>query len=406
MSSSPDYPFYPTTRKAGECPFGPTREIAAMQAEAPVTQVRIWDESTPWLVTGYDELRATMSDPRILVDAGLPGMPHFSAGDAARRKQARRPLNALDGDGHMRLRRILIPEFAVKRCEARRPAIQELTDGLIDRVLAGSKPVDLVPALSMALPSMVISEILGVPQELRERFFHLAGTLVDMTATREQVLAADQGLTDLFEDLIEIKTQTPGDDVVSRLVHNYLLTERAGRDEIIGLFIQILVAGHDTTASMISLGIAALLQDPATVARLSASPDSRTVARTVEELLRYINPVNVGRRRVAAADMTVGPVDVKAGEGVICALEIADRDPRVIEAPDILDIDRDPNHHLAFAFGPHQCLGQHLARVELQVVFGTLFRRIPTLRLAVPLEELPFREERLAHTLEALPVIW
>jgi cytochrome P450 len=168
----------------------------------------------------------------------------------------------------------------------------------------------------------------------------------------------------------------------------------------------LLIAGHETTANMITLGTAALLEHPDQLALLRDTDDPKLVASAVEELLRYLHITHLGRRRAVTADIEIAGQVIRAGEGVIMANEIGNRDPEVFEDPDRLDITRDARRHVAFGFGVHQCLGQPLARMELQVVYGTLYRRIPTLRLACALEDVKFKHDAFIYGIHELPVAW
>ena len=166
----------------------------------------------------------------------------------------------------------------------------------------------------------------------------------------------------------------------------------------------MLIAGHETTANMIALGTLALLQNPDQLALLRNGGDPKLVAGAVEELLRYLNITHNGRRRVALADIEIAGEVIRAGEGLIMANDIANRDPAVFPDPDRLDIQRDARRHVAFGFGVHQCLGQPLARMELQVVYSTLYRRIPTLRLATSVDQIPFKHDGAVYGVYELPV--
>jgi cytochrome P450 len=169
----------------------------------------------------------------------------------------------------------------------------------------------------------------------------------------------------------------------------------------------LLVAGHETTANMIALGTLALLEHPDQLARLRETDDPKLVASAVEELLRYLNITHGGRRRVALADIEISGQVIRAGDGLIMPTDIGNRDPEAFpDDPDRLQIDRDARRHVAFGFGVHQCLGQPLARMELQVVYGTLYRRIPTLRLAADLDEIPFKHDGFVYGVYELPVTW
>jgi cytochrome P450 len=402
-AATAEAPQYPMARAAG-CPFDPPPALRALQAEAPITRVRLWDGSTPWLITRYADQRALLADPRISADTLALGYPHGSSGVRERRRQARTFIN-MDDPEHARLRRMVTAPFAIKRVEALRPAVQKIVDGLIDDLLAGPTPVDLVEAFALPVPSLVICELLGVPYTEHDFFQANSKLLINRDTTPEQSIAAQQRLSDYLDRLIGDKLTHPGDDLLSTLAERVTAGD-ISRREAANMGVLLLIAGHETTANMIALGTLTLLQHPDQLAELRNSGDPKLIASSVEELLRYLTIVHVGRRRVALADIEIGDVTIRAGEGVILATEIGDRDSAAFPDPGRLDIRRDARHHVAFGFGVHQCLGQPLARVELQVVYGTLYRRIPTLRLAVDLDQVPFKHDGLVYGVYELPVTW
>ncbi|QWF84672.1 cytochrome P450 [Amycolatopsis sp. CA-230715] len=402
----PGAPAFPMTR--GRCPFDPPPELARIQHDEPVTKVELWDGSTPWVVTRYDDVRALLADPRISSDSDLPGYPHVSEGNAARRGAAKSFLN-MDEPEHAAQRRLLTSDFMVKKMEALRPRIQGIVDGLIDDLLAGPKPVDLVEAFALPLPSLVICELLGVPYADRALFHRISKTVISRTSTAAESLAATEELLDYLGGLTEKKLADPGDDVLSKLATEQLATGRMTRRDVASMGQLLLVAGHETTANMIALGTVALLENPAQLAEIRAageSGDAKLLANAVEELLRYLNITHSGRRRVALEDIEIGGQLIRRGEGVIAANDIANRDDSAFPDADVLDIHRKARHHLAFGYGVHQCLGQPLARVELQVVYGTLYRRVPTLALAKPVGELRFKHDMVVYGVHELPVTW
>jgi cytochrome P450 len=370
-----------------------------------VGRVRIWDGSSPWLVTGYDEVRSVLADPRISSDSDLPGFPHFSAGSQARRRTSKTFIN-MDGHEHDYKRRLLTRYFAVKRTQAMRPQIQRLVDGLIDDMLAGPNPVDLVEALALPIPSMVICDLMGVPYVERDLFHTMSRTMISRTSTPDQAVSAMEAMFGFLDRMVSEKDAAPADDLISHLVVGQLRPGLVSRDELVSMLQLLLTAGHETTANMIALGTLALLQHPDVLDELRSSDDPALIANTVEELLRWLNIVHSGRRRVALEDLEVAGRQIKAGDGVIGAHDIANRDPAAFEDPDRLDIHRKAGHHIAFAYGVHQCLGQPLARVELQVVYGTLYRRVPTLALATAFDQLRFKSSNIVYGVEELPVTW
>jgi cytochrome P450 len=371
-----EIPDYPMARASG-CPFDPPPELRAKQQEAPVVKVRLFDGRTAWVVTRYADQRAVLADPRLSADVSNPGYPSSAPVDGQGSKVS---FILKDDPEHARLRRMVTAPFTIKRVEAMRPAVQKIVDELIDAMLAGPRPVDLVRAFALPVPSLVISELLGVPYDDHEFFQVNSSTMISRTAS-------------------------PDDDLLSGLVGRVEAGELP-RSEAAQMGVLLLLAGHETTANMIALGTLALLQNPDQLALLRDGDDPKLVASAVEELLRYLNITHSGRRRVALADLEIAGRTIRAGEGVIFPNDIGNRDPKAFPEPDKLDIRRDARHHVAFGFGVHQCLGQPLARMELQVVYSTLYRRIPHLRLAAPLGEIPFKHDASVYGVHELPVTW
>ncbi len=403
-ASATEVPDYPMPRSTG-CPFAPPPEALRLGKTKPLNRVRIWDGSTPWLVTGYAEFKTLMSDPRVSVDDHRPGFPHWNEGMAAIVDSRPKSLFTTDGEEHSRYRRMLTKPFTFKRVEALRPVIQQITDEHIDRLLAGPQPGDLVEALALPVPTLMISEMLGVPYEDHEFFQKHATVNVDRYATKEQAAEGRSGLARYLVELVKKKLESPAEDVVSDIAERV----RAGEidmKEAAQLGTGLLIAGHETSANMISLGALALMRNPDQFALLRDSDDPKIVVNAVEELLRYLSIIQNGQRRVAIEDIEIAGETVRAGDGLIFDLAPANWDEKAWEQPDQLDLRRPAAQHLGFGFGPHQCVGQQLARAELQIVFRTLVRRIPTLRLAIPFEEVQFKHDRLAYGVYELPVSW
>jgi len=287
-----------------------------------------------------------------------------------------------------------------------RPAIQRIVDDLLDRMLAGPRPVDLVQAFALPVPSMVICELLGVPYADHDFFQLNSSILVNGRQSEDASRQAQQNLVDYLDTLIGRKLDQPADDLLSKLGQEQVATGTLTRHDLAVTSVLLLVAGHETTANMIALGTAALLEHPEQLAELRAAEDPKLIAGAVEELLRYLTIVHSGRRRVALEDIDVAGRTIRAGDGIVLATDMGNRDADAFPDPDRLDIHREARHHVAFGFGPHQCLGQPLARVELQVVYGTLYRRIPGLRLAVGIDEVPFKHDGLVYGVYELPVTW
>ncbi len=400
-------PEYPMSRD-GRCPFAPPPETMALAAQRPLSRVRIWDGSTPWLITGYEAVRTLFSDPRVSVDDHQPGFPHWNEGMRASVDHRPKSVFTTDGAEHIRFRRILSPALTMKRVEAMKPVTQRITDEHIDAILAGPQPADLVEGFALPIPSLVISELLGVPYEDHEFFQQHATMGVDRYATSDDLAAGATELSKYLVRLLEAKIADPAEDMVSDLgkrVKNGDLSVR----EATQLGTGMLIAGHETTANMIGLGIAALLREPDKVAEKTEVfrvGDDAAVANAVEELLRYLSIIQNGQRRVALDDIEIAGETIRAGEGIIIDLAPANWDASVFPEPDVLDLERPARQHMAFGFGPHQCVGQQLARAEMVIAFRTLFQRIPTLKLAVDIDEIPFKNDRLAYGVYELPVTW
>jgi cytochrome P450 len=404
MTELLDVPDFPLPRDA-RCPFDPPPYADAAMRAGRIERVRIWDGTTPWMITRYDDVRAILSDSRTSADIQRPGFPDWSPSAAATAVQRRSFLN-LDDPEHAQQRRLLTVDFMIKRVEAMRPKVQRIVDDLIDDMLAGPKPANLVAALALPMPSLVICELLGVPFADQEMFQHLGEITIAQDATPEEAVDAHESLLEYLIDLTLKKAADPGDDLLSRLAVQQLATGGMTAEQIGKVGKLLLVAGHETTANMIALGTVALLQNPEQLDEIRKTDDPQLIAATVEELLRYLTVVHFGRRRIALEDIELGGITIRAGDGIVIMIENANRDESAFPHADQLDIHRDARHHVGFGFGVHQCLGQPLARVELQVVYNTLYRRIPTLQLAVPLEELPFKHDINVYGVHNLPVTW
>ena len=413
-------PEYPMVRASG-CPFDPPPMLGDLRAHAPITRVRIWDGSSPWLVTRHDDQRALLADARLSADTTTPGFPYDSpvvaqstnqlSSDGSHRgaaAPAAEPIAFINMDNpeHARQRRMITSAFAIRRVEAMRPAVQQVVDDLIDDMLAGPNPADLVDAFAMPVPARVICEMLGVPYADHDFFQTHTSLLAGRTTTPEQALQTFAELAGYLDGLIGERLVAPADDLLTTLAE-YVTTCDLTRRQAVNTAMMLLFGGQETTANMIALGTLALLENPDQLARVQKhSGDADLIASTVEELLRYLSVPQGGRRRVALEDIEIAGVTIRAGDGLILANDVANRDPAVFDDPDRLDIDRNARRHLTFGFGVHQCLGQPLARLELQVVYSTLYRRIPTLRLATELNGLPFKNDAINYGVYEMPVAW
>jgi cytochrome P450 len=386
-------------------PFAPPELYTQIREEQPITRVRIPNGKHAWLITRHEDVRAALNDRRFSSDRFHDDFPILvEGGNAFRRNESERSLISMDAPQHGPARKAVLGEFTVKRVNALRPRIQEIVDGLIDEMLASPGPVDLVEMLSLPVPSLVICELLGVPYEDHDLFQKDTAKLLKRDLPFEERTAASDRVRAYLRDLVISKEADPGDDLVGRQIVKLREEGTYSRDGLVGLTFLLLLAGHETTANMISLSTVALLEHPEQLELVKADPGKTLHA--IEELLRYFTIVDLATSRFVTEDVEIGGVTIQAGEGVLLVGYTANWDPRVFEEPNQLDIERGARHHVAFGFGPHQCLGQNLARAELQIVFDTLFRRIPGLKLAAPIEELPFKQDASIYGLYRLPVTW
>ncbi|MCV7172481.1 cytochrome P450 [Mycobacterium manitobense] len=397
-------PDFPMTRAPG-CPFAPPPEALQANATRQLSRVRIWDGSTPWLITGYEAIRSLFADARASVDDRKPGYPHWNEGMLATVDRRPRSVFTSDAEEHTRYRRMLSRPFTFKRVEALRPAVQKITDDHIDAILAGPQPADIVDKLTLPVPSLVISEMLGVPYEDAEFFQEQANRGMSRYASAEDSAKGAGALFKYLMNLITTKMTDPAEDLVSDLAER-VKAEEISVKEAAQLATGVLIAGHETTAGQLSVSVVALLENPEQQALLRDTDDPKVVAAAVEELMRYCSIIQTGQRRIAVEDIEVDGETIRAGEGIILDVAPANWDTRQFPDPDRLDLLRQNGPHVGFGYGRHQCVGQQLARMELQIVLPSLLRRIPTMRLAVPLDELPFKDDALAYGLYELPVTW
>jgi cytochrome P450 len=362
--------------------------FAAVRARGPVHPATLADGHAAWLVVGYDEARAALNDPRLskdmqaalaassdVVAEGLPG-PEFA-----------RHMLVVDPPDHTRLRHLVSNAFTPRRIEALRPRVQSLVDDLLDDIAArpADEPVDMVASFAFPLPFTVICELLGVPDDDRAALGDGLRLLLSPYSTAEEYERAKRGsdtVVGMLAALVDAKQRRPGDDLVSALVEARSGEERLTQQELRSTLFQLIVAGHDTTTSLIGNGLVALLRHPEQLELLRAEPERLPAA--VEEMLRYDAPVPHSTFRYATEPVSLGGMTIPAGAQVIISLAAANRDGMHYAAPETFDIDRPYVRNLAFGHGIHFCLGAPLARMEGQLALGSLLRRFPALRLAEP----------------------
>ena len=389
-------PALQTTRR---CPYAPPDEHTRIRdTDSGISRVTLPSGQVAWALSRLEHIRAMLTDPRFSSDRLHPEFPRFT-----RERPAfdllRRSIIQLDPPEHGPARKAVVGEFTVRRMAALRPRIQQIVDEHLDAMLAGPRPADLVRALSLPVPSLVICEQLGVPYRDHEFFQARSSALLSRATTADDRRQAVTELRDYLRDLIDQKAAAPADDLLSRQ-----LAQGGDREDLLSLAFLLLIAGHETTANMISLGVVTLLERPEELAALRADP-TRTLP-AIEELLRVYTIAEFANSRVALEDVEIGGVTIRAGDPVLALSNAANHDPAAFEDADEIRLDRGARHHVAFGFGIHQCLGQNLARMELQIVFDTLFRRIPTLSLAEPADRLPYKDDAFIYGIHEVPVTW
>ncbi|MDL9938116.1 cytochrome P450 [Gordonia sp. ABSL1-1] len=397
-------PSFPMERDM-RCPFAPPEATTTLRAQNPVSRVTIWDGSQPWLITGLAAERELLADPRISVDESLPGFPHWNEGMAANVSMRPKSVFNSDGSEHATFRKMMTRAFTFKRVNALRPFIQKTTDELFDAMSDGKDTADLVGEVALPLPSIVISQMLGVPYENHDFFQENSVKSMDRYATPEENMQAFAAMFMFMLELVEKKVAEPGDDVLSSFAERVRDGEiEAAEAAQMGL--GMLIAGHETSANMIALGTLALLENPDQLAVFRDSDDQDAINNGVEELMRYLGIIHNGHRRIALDDIKISGQLIRKGDGVILEQGSSNWDPAVFEAPENLDLSRDVRQHTGFGYGPHQCIGQQLARAEMQIYFQTVFRRFPNLRVSRPMEPSDFKTDRLAYGVYELPVTW
>jgi pentalenic acid synthase len=383
------------------CPYHPPTAYDPLREARPLTRITLFDGRGVWVVTGHSAARALLSDPRLSSDRTRPAFPATTERFAAARAR-RVALLGVDDPEHRTQRRVLVPSFTLKRVAALRPRIQETVDRLLDRMEDQGPPAELVNAFALPVPSMVICALLGVPYTDHDFFEEQSRRLLRGPAAADTE-AARARLDAYFGSLIDRKRKDPGDGLLDELIQDQLREGAMDRQDLVSLATILLVAGHETTANMISLGTFTLLRHPEQLAELRADPT--LMAAAVEELLRFLSIAD-GLLRVATEDIEVAGKTIRADEGVVFATSVINRDAHTFTEPDALDWHRPARHHVAFGFGIHQCLGQNLARAEMEIALLSLFDRFPGLRLAAPADTIAFKPGDTIQGMLELPVTW
>jgi len=374
---------------------------AELAKDGPVHQIMLPSGEPAWLVTGYDEVRQALNDPRF-IKAGPPAVSATQALPEDIAQAMSRDMLHLDPPDHTRLRRLVSAAFTRRRVDALAPRITTLADQLLE-AMAEQAEVDLIDAYAFPLPMTVICELLGVPRADAPEFRGWSATIVTGSLIAPELwVAAAESLVGYIRSLLEEKRRSPADDLLSALVATRDGQDRLTEDELTSMVFLLLIAGHETTVNLIGNGVHALLEHPRQLALLRADPAQLPVF--IEEILRYEGPVQVATPRFTAEAVVLGGVRIPAGEMVVPSVLAANRDGGHFPDATVFDASRGQNQHVAFGHGIHHCLGAPLARLEGRVALERLLRRFPQVRLAVRPGELTWRPSFLMHGLSSLPV--
>lgn len=383
-------------------PFDPPPELGQLREDQPLQRLTYPDGHVGWLVTSYALSRAVLADRRFSARLELKRFPVQWQEIEGLSSGAPRPGFFIDMDPpeHTRYRRLLTGQFTVRRMNQLRPRIEQIVKDHLDAMAETGPPLDLVEAFALPIPSLVICELLGIPYDDRKEFQHNTAILNRLESSENESAEALQRIMDFLVELVRRKRAEPTDDLLSGLAGTGELSD----DEIAGVGMLLLNAGHETTANMFGLGTFALLRHPEQVEHLRGGESS--VDYTVEELLRYLTILQFGLPRTALEDLQLDGQLIEAGESVTVSLPTANRDPARFGDADELELSRDASGHLAFGHGIHQCLGQQLARIEMRIGYAALFHRFPALRLAVPAEDVQLRDDMVVYGVHRLLVTW
>lgn len=394
ISYLPSSVLWPLRRKG----LDPIDQLARVRAQEPVSRLPLPFGVKAWLVTGYDEVRQVLSRAdsfsndfgNLAGSAGVGGQ-HDPGG-----------LGFADPPAHTRLRRLLTPEFTVRRLQRLQPRIDAIIAEVLDTIDKVDGPVDLWPTFALPIPSLTICELLGVPYDERRHFQRLSTARFDLAGGGGSSLSAMTESVSYLLDLVARQRVLPGDGLLGALIreHGDAIDDR----ELAGLADGVLTGGLETTASMLALGVLVILQNPESATLLTAG-DGDSINQYVEELLRYLTVVQVAFPRFATRDIEIAAVTIAAGDGVACSLSAANRDTARGSHMNDFDPTRPSVGHLAFGHGIHRCIGAELARMELRAAFPALLGRFPGLRLAVEPDQLTFRDASIVYGLDALPVM-
>ncbi len=401
MTEAPELPPLHMRRDA----FSPIPALGEIRETEGVREVTNAFGMQVFLITRHDDIKAVLSDHERFSNSRPPGfavqgVPQLSEEDAAAARAGN--LLGLDPPEHSRLRRMLTPEFTIRRMKRLEPRIVEIVDAALDAMENAGPPTDLVEHFALPIPSLVICELLGVPYDDREDFQRRSAQQLDFSVPIPRRQELQREARAYMTSLVARARRQPGEDILGMLIREH--GDDLGDDELVGIAGLLLLAGHETTSNMLGLGTLALLQHPDQLAAVRDDPDA--IGPAIEELLRWLSIVQTAIPRIATTDVEVAGVMIPAGHLVFPSMPSGNRDPAFIDNPELLDIRRGAPGHLAFGHGVHHCLGAPLARMEMRIAFPALLRRFANLALAEDFSDVAFRSWNFIYGLKSLAVGW
>ncbi|GEM46878.1 cytochrome P450 [Deinococcus cellulosilyticus] len=395
MKNTPEMP------SVRPCPFDPPAEYRNIRAEAPVAQFRTPRGNLAWLITRFDDIKQVLTDPRFSSDPTRPGFPSYLTGDILPPPGY---FLLMDSPDHHRLRSVIVQELKGARLEELRPKMQAIVDAQVERMLQMTPPVDLIQVFALPVASLIICDLLGVPYQDHSFVQDRTDTILDRSRTPKEQEAAAIELMMYFDRIVTEKEQHPENDLIGRLIQDPARSSKINHAELVGLAALILLSAYDTMVQVIGLGTLTLLNHPEQVQDILSSPV--LIDKLTDELVRYLTVNHAGLPRVATEDVVVGGQTIRAGEGVVVMLNSGNRDEEAFTLPDEFNVHRSTRDHVGFGHGLHKCIGAHYARMELGIVFSSLFRQVHGLQVTVPTHELEFRDEMVLYGVKQLPVSW
>ncbi|KAH8796549.1 cytochrome P450 55A1 [Hyaloscypha finlandica] len=398
-------PKFPFARPEGAVP---ALEYARLRTSDPVSQVELWDGSLAWLVVKHKDICSVLTDNRLSKERTRPGFPELSAGGklAAKNKPT---FVDMDPPAHMQQRSMVESLFTKAHIDSMRPQIQKTVDSLLDEMIkkGGSEPVDLVEKFALPVPSYTIYSILGVPLSDLPTLTNFAAIRSNGSATATEASNANNELLKYMAGLVDKRLSTPKEDLISLFVSEQLKPGHLTKDDVVQIAFLLLVAGNATMVNMINLGVVTILQHPDQLEDLKKEPLEWS-PKFVEELCRYHTASALATKRVAKEDVVIGGKAIKKGEGIIAATQSGNRDEDVFPNPDVFDMKRarGKEEALGYGWGEHRCVAEWLARAELEIVFATLWQKLPNLKLAIPFEEVKYSPPTKDVGIIDLPVVF